>query len=133
MDSRVCGLVVIDAPAYPTAGYHVRYYLRRLFKWDSWRNTLVGRNEIGRRLWSMAPRGKRRKNDREDLGDPFEDQLPRIPRAEASEILLKILGVENRALFIYSGSWSSYNYRDQFSDAFPEVLRRCGSHILGGL
>jgi dienelactone hydrolase len=40
-DERVAGGIMIDGPAYPTAGYYVRYYARRLFSRESWKNTLA--------------------------------------------------------------------------------------------
>ena len=49
-DARVAGAVVIDAPAYPTRGYYLRYYLKRLASAESWRNTLTARNALGRKL-----------------------------------------------------------------------------------
>lgn len=119
VDSRVVGCVAIDAPAYPTTRYYLRHYRRRLFRADSWKNTLAGRNALGRLLRARKP-GEAARVD-EPFGEPYEDRPPRPPREEAERLLGSFTGRGGRILSIFSGSWSSYNYPNQFRDAFPSV------------
>ncbi len=118
-DARVVGCVAIDAPAYPTAGYYARRYFRRLGSAESWRNAMSGRNALGRWLRG-GDRTSAASQPEDEFGNPFgEAHIP--PRHEAAERLRSILAKGTRLFFIFSGSWSAYNYRKQFSDAFPFV------------
>ncbi len=117
-DSRVVGCVPIDAPAFPTAGYYVRYYVRRLFRRETWANTLTGRNALGRLLRSRTRAAARADDGEDEFANPFGD-APLPPKTEVAEALQRILTRGVGMLFIYTGSWSSYNYRAQLEDAFP--------------
>lgn len=120
VDPRVAGAVMIDIPAYPTFGYYLRYYGRRLGSIESWRNTLAARNPLGRRLRKrLAPLAARDMED--DLGVALLDA--RLPsRAETGRTLEELVGRGTRLYFLFSGTWGSYNYRDQFRDAFPSLM-----------
>jgi len=121
VDARVAGCIAIDAPAYPTWKYYVRHYRGRLLRADSWRNTFAGRNAIGRLLRGGGARSEPAPHVDEEFGEPFEDRPPRPSREEAEILLAKITGRGGRILSIFSGSWSSYNYSNQFRDAFPSI------------
>lgn len=117
-DPRVAGCVAIDGPAYPTPGYYVRRYLRRLGSLQSWRNTIAGQNELGR--WLRRKGGEAPGQSEDEFANPFGDTG--VPsRSDAEEILKGIATRGARILFVYSGSWTSYNYRNQLADAFPFV------------
>jgi dienelactone hydrolase len=121
VDSRVAGAIVIDAPAYPTRGYYVRYYAKRLANLDSWRNTLLARNALGRRLFGGTRSANR--GNRDDFGVPEgESKMP--SREEAERALLTVADRGAKLLVIFSGTWSGYNYRHQFRDAFPTLKKR---------
>jgi hypothetical protein len=120
VDSRISGAVMIDVPAYPTLGYYLRYYGRRLGSVESWRNTLAARNPLGRRLRKrLAPMTARNMED--DFGGALLDV--RMPsKVETRQTLEELVGRGTRLYFIFSGTWGSYNYRDQFRDAFPSLM-----------
>lgn len=123
VDARVDGCIAIDPPAYPTTGYYLRRYVSRLFNAESWRNTVAGRNTLGRRLRFRSNGGQEpRAAAAEEFGEPFEDRPARPGRQEAADLLSTITGRGARMLFVFSGSWSAYNYRNQFRDAFPQVV-----------
>lgn len=118
MDTRVAGSVAIDGPAYPTPGYYLRYYSRRLWNWETWWNTLTGRNRIGRLLRGRRGPDSAPARVEDEFGNPWGDA--RLPSREEAAVLLKgILSRGTRLLWIFTGSWSAYNYQGQFADAFP--------------
>ncbi len=124
VDSRVAGCVAIDGPAYPTRGYYLRYYGRRLWNPETWRNTLSGKNAIGRLLRGgqsrSAGNASLTANAEDEFGNLYGDtKMP--SRSEAAETLKRVVARGTRLLFIFSGSWKIYNYRRQFADAFPFV------------
>jgi pimeloyl-ACP methyl ester carboxylesterase len=121
-DPRVVGAVLIDGPAYTTPGYYARYYLRRLANLDSWRNTLAGRNELGRRLRGRVPPRGRPLED--DFVNPLRDTNAMPPKAEIAATLKRVLDRGARFLFVFSASARTYNYRNQFRDAFPTLMER---------
>jgi O-antigen/teichoic acid export membrane protein len=115
-DDRVLGAVLINAHAYQTLQSRVRYYLRRLGKASSWKNTLAGRNPLGRKLRNVVSRQKR--SDHEMLA--ANDDTAAVPREAAADVLRRMLGRGVKLFLIYSGG-SAYNYRRQFADAFSDV------------
>ena len=126
-DPRVVGAVLIDGPAYPTRGYYLRYYLRRLTNLDSWRNTLTARNALGRRLWGrLSPRHA---NAEGDFGNPFEADVSLPPKEEVRTVLDRLADRGSRLLFIFSSSAKTYNYRNQLRDAFPAEVQRGRMHV----
>jgi len=119
-DPRVVGAVLIDIAAYPTTGYYLRRYLRRARSLESWKNFLR-RNLPGRLLRApRAPEEAAAPGEIETLFGTFV--LP--PRSEAERAIAGLLDRGVRLLLIYSGSWTAYNYRDQFKDAFPGLMKR---------
>ncbi len=118
-DPRVVGGVMIDGPAYPTPAYYLRYYGRRLLSAESWRNTLAGRNVFGRVLHGVVVP---RPTD-DAAGNAFEGDASLPSKAQATELLGGVIARGGKLLFIFSGSWTTYNYRNQFRSAFPSLMR----------
>jgi dienelactone hydrolase len=119
-DSRVAGGVMIDGPAYPTTGYYLRYYGRRLLSAESWRNTLAGRNVFGRVLRKVVVPGP---GADDAAGDAFEGDASLPSKTQATELLSGVISRGGKLLFIFSGSWTTYNHRNQFRSAFPSLMR----------
>lgn len=118
LDDRVAGAVVIEGPTFPTPRFRARYYRKRLFRLETWWNTLAGTNALGRRL-------------RRAVGMP----LPAAPEVEmivegdapppTTDVLGAALGqMIDRGvelLAVFSGSTKAYNYAGQLQEAFPAV------------
>jgi pimeloyl-ACP methyl ester carboxylesterase len=120
-DPRVVGAVAIDAPAYPTWQYFLRYYARRLSNPQTWRNTFAGRNKVGRWLRRSTTVVRPRQED-DEFGNVYGDVV--MPsRSESEQMLLRIVDRGVKMIFIHSGV-PAYNYRNQFRDAFPRVMKR---------
>lgn len=118
-DDRVAGVIAVDGPAYPTTGYLIRRYAKRLMGGEAWRNTLQGRNKLGRLLRGRGGATEREPNQFADLYGNAETP----PRSEAEAALRRIVDRGVRLKFIYTGSWSIYNYQNQFRDAFPDLVK----------
>lgn len=121
VDPRVAGCVAIDSPAYPTRRYYLKRYTRRLRRLETWRNTLAGRNAVGR--WIRGGVASPGSGAEEDVDNPFGETRP-PDKAVAEAVLRDILEKGVQLFFIFTGSWSTYNYREQFADAFPFIRGR---------
>jgi hypothetical protein len=124
-EPRVAGVIAIDGPAYQTFGYHVRNRARRIKRMCV--RTLTGRNRLGRWLRGAETVSSNRAGARPRAEDEFAHlygDLAMPSRDEAAQVLSAMLDRGAQLLFIYTGSWSIYNYAGQFRDAFPEVMRR---------
>jgi pimeloyl-ACP methyl ester carboxylesterase len=118
LEPRVVGAIAIDGPAHPTPGYYLRRYARRIVSVQSWANLLARSNPFRRR---DARPAVRRAND--EFAHLYGDMsLP--SRGDAEQHLRGILDRGVQLLFIYTGSWSLYNYEHQFRDAFPALMKR---------
>ncbi len=128
-DPRVVGAVLIDSAAYPTRGYYLRHYLRRLASRESWSNVLLGHNRLGRLLrLSSPPKDTARGGGGAEIETLFgKVVLP--PKEETERVIERLLDRGVRLFVIYSGSWTAYNYRDQFEDAFPALMKRGGIQV----
>ena len=118
-DERVAGVIAVDGPAYPTTGYLIRRYAKRLVDREAWLNTLQGRNKIGRLLRGGGRATEREPNQVDDLYGNAETP----PKSEAEAALRQVVNRGVRLKFIYTGSWSIYNYQNQFRDAFPDLVK----------
>jgi dienelactone hydrolase len=118
-DERVAGVIAVDGPAYPTTGHLIRRYAKRLMEAETWLNTLQGRNKLGRLLRGDGGASEREPNQFADLYG--NAQIP--PRSEAEAALRRVVNRGVRLKFIYTGSWSMYNYQNQFRDAFPDLVK----------
>jgi pimeloyl-ACP methyl ester carboxylesterase len=121
-DPRVVGAVAIDAPAYPTWQYHLRYYARRLRNPQTWRNTFAGRNKVGRWLLRRGTAVVRQRQEEDEFGNVYGD-IAMPSRSESESRLRQIVDRGAKMIFIYSGV-PAYNYRNQFRDAFPRVMKQ---------
>jgi pimeloyl-ACP methyl ester carboxylesterase len=125
-DPRVVGAVMVDVHAYPTFGYYLRYYAKRLWNLESWRNTLSGRNALGRTL--RRGLGSSESADEPD-GEPAEPGTRSNEglvqsKAETGRAIEAVIDRGVRLLLVFSGTWRAFNYRGQFRDAFPALFRR---------
>ncbi len=113
-DPRIAGAVFLDGYAYPTAGFLLRHYLRKLS-----RTSPMGLlKALSRRL-----RPSVRKHD-----PVFEVGFP--PRAEVTADLQDMLGRGQKLLFIYSGGASGYfNDARQFRECFGALARDPGVEV----
>jgi hypothetical protein len=127
-DARVVGAVMIDVHAYPTFGYYLRHYARRIVSFRSWRNTLSAQNELGRKLRAVVTGGRGAQESQDARPAPVEPGtrpgdglIP--PKVEAEKAIRDVVGRGVRLLLIFSGTWRAFNYREQFHHAFPALSR----------
>lgn len=121
-DPRVVGTIAIDGPAHQTFGYYARHYARRALSGRAWLNILTGRNPLKRWLRRPSPAAAPARAEDEFAHLYGELKLP--SREESERVLQSVIDRGARMLFIYTGSWSIYNYANQFRDAFPELMKR---------
>jgi hypothetical protein len=120
VDPRVIGAIAIDGPAYQTVGHYVRRYSQRLFRTRTWINVLTGRGII-RRLLKVQRLAVKAKGQDEFAHLYAHSAVP--SRGDSERLLREIIDRGAKLLFIYTGSWSIYNYENQFRDAFPELMK----------
>ncbi len=126
VEPRVVGAVSIDGPVYRTFGHYLRRFTRRVFNARTLRNTLTGRNTIGRLFTERPARVPRAEGEFAHL---YADvTLP--TRDESNGVLCSLVDRGTRLLFIYTGSWSIYNYENQFRDAFPDLMKRGATRVV---
>jgi hypothetical protein len=139
-DERVSGLVLLDAWAYPTLGYHLRRYGPKLLDFGAWANSIGIRWRIMR--------------------GTFEDSRVCIPGKEGVEIdvpkYIRVFPARDRVAgdlrgfvsrgiamyYLWTGGLEEYNHRGQHASTFRDVpfgklLREehlpDADHILTGL
>lgn len=126
VDPRVAGCVAIDGPAYPTRRYYIRKYAQRVRRIETWKNTFAGRNTIGR--WLRGRPGQPDPQGEDEFGNPFGEA--KVPDKHAAETVLRdILARGVQLFFVFTGSWSIYNYREQLADAFPFVRQNAAVQV----
>lgn len=122
-DRRVAGIVGIEPYIYPTLGFHMRYYARRIFRAASWWNTLTGRNALGRRLLGGWRSAGGPLVDAEMAGATVGPQT--VPRETVVQALRDLIARNLRLCMLFSGGGAGgvgvCNYRGQFVAAFPGV------------
>lgn len=121
-DARVAGLVLLDPSIPRTAGFHLRYYARRLLSRRSWGNLLLGRHPIWQRL-----RGRPGAQVAGDAPSAAE-QAPAVSleHPEVRAFLAKAYGgaMANgvHCLAVLTADRErQHNYAGQIADAFPSV------------
>jgi hypothetical protein len=123
----VAGLVLIDPVAFRTFRFYVRHYGPRLFRLESWRNAITGRNRTLRKLTErMVKLRERRKQETPD----FElSGVVRGPtKRETTDRFNALLARGGRLLLIHTGGLDTqFNYRGQFKDGFPEIYSDSGT------
>ena len=122
-DARVVGAVLIDGLSftYPTPGFYLRHYGKRVFHLRRWRGLAT------RGLRALLARFRpavEKTGSSPGVAGSFGSWVPeRPPRRSTSVALFRSLvdrGVE--LSIIYSGGISDYyNYQGQFADSFREV------------
>ena len=115
LDSRVSGVIFLDAYGYGTLGFYVRHYGPRLFKLTPWKTFLKRKYSY---VLSKAHKGVYKSQTEEAI---YERQFP--PKKEIMADLIKLVERRVNLLYIYTGSLREtyYNYRGQFKDMFRAV------------
>ncbi|HEU4404664.1 MAG TPA: alpha/beta hydrolase [Polyangiaceae bacterium] len=124
-DRRVAAVVMLDGYAYRTRGYWRELLLSRLLDGRAWR--AQGRHlrrKLERALRPPPPgaEGPPEGLPGEDAPSIFEQDWP--PVAEIRRELEGALDRGLRALFVYTGGWSSYVFAEQFDEMFPHLRGR---------
>lgn len=111
-DSRVVGLVLLDAYPFRTPGWYWRHYGKRLLRPTSWWRLLSGRYSFGKELISrVKPPASPR------VGEDLARQIP--TRDEMAEQLRELVKRGVQLQFLYTGGLPAwYNYAGQFEAAF---------------
>jgi dienelactone hydrolase len=125
-DPRVTGMVLLDGYAYRTRGYWRELLLPRLLDARTWR----ARARQARRLLERSlrpappPRPAAAPDDApgEDAAAIFDQDWP--PAPDVRRELEAALARGARALFVYTGGWSSYVFEEQFDEMFPQLRGR---------
>lgn len=131
-DGRVRGAFMVDGYAYRTARFYLRHYGRRLFRLESWKNVLRGRNAAGRWLHSLAPGTEASPDGETESGrglqesgggpDGDDSRLVSADREEVRSALSELAERGVRLHFLYTGDWKQYvNHERQLREAFPSV------------
>lgn len=116
LDPRVIGLAQLDAYAYRTTGYYLRYYVPRVTSLRTWRNY------IARKLRRPADgEGKSSQPPGDDyVRAEYRRRFP--PRAEVQAGLRALVGRGVELLFLFSGGQPDhYNHQGQYRRSFPQV------------
>jgi hypothetical protein len=127
-DERVAGVIPIDPFAYETLGFHVRHYGRRLFRAESWRNALTGRNRYLTKLIEPRFGGLDPWKAFTGIGGMVAPP-PRVERSEMHRILHTLADRGVPLLHVFTGGNRRYNYRDQFWASFPSLPRDGQIHV----
>jgi pimeloyl-ACP methyl ester carboxylesterase len=116
----VVGAVLLDPYSHRTPGFYLRYYARRLFRWQSWRKALSGLRD----RWL----GRRDRQRRDEAPLPPEDGLVAppimIPKPEMEDAIAELTDRGVQLLHVFTGEHEGYNYKRQFWDAFPRFKGR---------
>jgi pimeloyl-ACP methyl ester carboxylesterase len=118
-DTRVTGVVLVDPEMFPIWQFRVRYYMRRLLQWSSWRNVLTGQNGVGRLLRQPLRVEPTREENAVMVAE--EPSAPVTSRELATAALRSLIDRGVKMCVIFSGVPSNYNYQKQFADSFPEL------------
>jgi pimeloyl-ACP methyl ester carboxylesterase len=117
LDRRVVGLALLDPTIPPTVRYYLHYLWRRLLRWSSWLNVMLGRS----RLWKAT---------KAHIGSAFsskpEAQYSTLEHAKGRVHLERVYRelVERGVQFlaVFSARWDTrHSYREQLLEAFPSV------------
>lgn len=118
-DTRVVGLMQLDAWAYRTPGYWVRYYGNRVVKLSVWKNW------VDRKLARVVRRpGTQRTAPARPDADAVTPEYRRVfpPRDAVAGDLRTLLQRGVRFFNVFSGGQGDhFNYREQHRDAFRSV------------
>ncbi|HSM06177.1 MAG TPA: alpha/beta hydrolase [Longimicrobiales bacterium] len=118
----VVGVVAIDLLAdFRNWRHHAVRYGSRLLRWESWKNTLLGRNGT-LSAWLRATVG-RRAGGPDTVGTSSVDGGRRpLTRQETHGTVGSIVARGTDVLFAFSaGLEHNYNHRGQFAGVFPDL------------
>jgi pimeloyl-ACP methyl ester carboxylesterase len=124
-DPRVSAIVMLDGYAYRTPGYWRELLLSRLIDVRAWRaRARQMRSTVERALGRHANAETPSASDLpgEDAAAIFEQDWP--PIGDIRRELESTLDRGLRALFVYTGGWSSYVFAEQFDEMFPQLRGR---------
>ncbi|HEU4538620.1 MAG TPA: hypothetical protein VFS00_31080, partial [Polyangiaceae bacterium] len=120
------GLIALDGYAYRTPGYWRELLLSRLLDEQAWRararqarqllERALGRGEVA------TAEAEAEHLPGEDAATIFAQDWPPLP--EVRRELEGALDRGLRALFVYTGGWSSYVFAEQFDEMFPALRGR---------
>jgi pimeloyl-ACP methyl ester carboxylesterase len=121
-DTRIVGVVLLDASIPRTYRYYLHHYAARLFRLSSWLNFASGRHPFWGRVRQslVATRGAA-------LGEPPGYQpRPDLQQSETRTFLeqayLRATAAGVRILSVFTADLQAqHNYREQLVDAFPAV------------
>jgi len=119
VDSRIVGMVQLDAWAYRTLGYWVRHYGNRVLKVSVWKHWL--RRKLARVVRRSDPQGSAPLRPDADAVTPeYRRVFP--PRDAVAADLQTLLQRGVRFFNVFSGGQSDhFNYRGQHRAAFRSV------------
>lgn len=111
-DSRVTAIVMLDGYSYPTTGYFVRRFRKKLLRPSNWRNFAAS--------WWNRLRSRRQSSRRQSAESiTYFWILPK--KRQLEEDLRKLAGRKVRMLQIFSGGNIAYNYAEQYQDCFRHI------------
>ena len=115
VDSRVSGVIFLDAYGYRTLGFYARHYCPRLVRLTVWKRFLKQKYSS---IVSRAHKGTH-SSEREKV--MFIREFP--PKRKIIKDLTKLIKGGVNLLYIYSGGlkYAYYNYHGQFKDMFRAV------------
>jgi hypothetical protein len=120
IDTRIRGLVQLDAYSYRTWRYYVHRYGPRLLNGRSWQNLFTGKTYVGpaiRRLTGAEQNGL----GGENLAiSPYARDFP--PKQKVADGLRTLVDRGVRLFNIFSGGQEPhYNHRSQYEDSFRGI------------
>jgi pimeloyl-ACP methyl ester carboxylesterase len=116
IDRRVVGVAQLDAWAYRTPGYYLRYYGPRIVRPGVWMRF------ARRTLASLRPRSTSVAEERqpESVSAAYRRRFP--PRAEVADCLRELVARDVHLLYVFTGGQEEHIlYRDQYRRSFSSV------------
>lgn len=126
-DPRAVGMIALDGYAYRTPGYWRELLLSRLLDQQAWRARARQARQIIERALRRGDSGAKGTEAEEhlpgeDAASIFAQDWPPLPQVRQE--LEGALARGMRALFVYTGGWSSYVFAEQFDEMFPALRGR---------
>jgi len=116
-DTRVIGVVQLDAYVYRTLGFYLHHYGRRALKLDVWKRWVLTRL---RRAFEKTDVTQLAVTDDEQLVvNPYAREFP--PKSEVAAGLERLVDRGVGLLNIFSGGQEDYNHRQQYVRSFSHI------------
>ncbi len=114
----VVGVSLLDIPgSFKNWQYQMYHYGRRLGRWESWRNTLSGKNDIFRRIWGVLGETHTPGSTNSTPG-----VRPILSKPSMREAFDRLLARHASIQLVFSsGLEGMYNHASQFREVFPSV------------